>query len=96
MSVPRVLSLGAIVTLAVLFGSPIASANVPSADAGDAGDAGASDPPDPPADGGSVGGGGGCTIGHSPARELPSLALVVAAGALLAVSRRRRTRYCIL
>jgi hypothetical protein len=95
MSVPRVPSLGAIITLAVLFGSPtVARAHVSPPDAGDAGDAGASDPPeDPPADGGSVGGGGGCTIGRSSsALELPSLGLVAAGAALLAASRRRRAR----
>jgi hypothetical protein len=95
MSVPRTLSLGAIVTLAVLFGWPLARANASPSDAGDAGDAGdpaRSDPPDPPPDESVVVGGGGCTIiGRSSTPELPSLGLVAAGAALLAASRRRRT-----
>jgi hypothetical protein len=89
MSVPRVLRLGALVTLTMLFGSPVARADGPppnAVDAGDAGDAGASDPPE----GGSVGGGGGCSIGRVSALELPPLGVVAVGAALLAASRRRR------
>ena len=42
--------------------------------------------------GGSGGGGGGCSIGRFSALDLAPLGLVAAGAALLAASRRRRTR----
>ncbi|HEX8789596.1 MAG TPA: hypothetical protein VF765_01495 [Polyangiaceae bacterium] len=96
MSLLRVVPLGAFVTLTVLVGSSVARADVsPPSDAGagtcnhcDAGDAGASDPPD----GTSVGGGGGCSIGLASTPELEPFGFFAGGAALLAASRRRRTR----
>lgn len=96
MSLPRARSLAAIATFAVLFGSPLARADVPpDAQAGarseggtrmtEVGDAGASDTKD-----GTSVGGGGCGIGASA--PLEPLGIVVAGAALFAASRRRRSR----
>lgn len=98
MSLPRVRSLAAVATFAVLFGSPLARADVPpDAQAGarsdggarmtEVGDGGASDTKD-----GTSVGGGGCGIGGSAPLETAPFGIVAAGAAMFAASRRRRTR----